>query len=385
MAAKVSQSETPVSVMRAPRTVEVEITSRCNLRCRYCSFFDNPDRQYVDVPAAAWLKFFEELGKNGVMKITMSGGEAFTRGDLSDLVTGIVKNRMRFSILSNGGLIDDERARHIAATGRCDYIQISVDGARAEDHDVLRGKGAFAGALRGIAVLQRHHIAVQPRVTIHHHNVHALENIARFLLEELQVKQFSTNAAGYMGACCHNAEEVLLTIEDRYLAMETLSRLGQKYPGRITALAGPLVEARQWQKMEKARLEKAPPFPRGGRLTGCGCSFSMICVRADGVYVPCNLLPHIELGRIGEDDLLEVWHSPQLDRLRGRQTIGLDACEFCRGCPYIPYCTGNCPAGAYTRFQDIDQPNPDDCLRRYLGAGGMLPADGCRKEGDDAP
>ena len=44
-------------VMRSPRSVDIEITARCNLRCRYCYFFNNPVVEYRDLPTDAWLKF----------------------------------------------------------------------------------------------------------------------------------------------------------------------------------------------------------------------------------------------------------------------------------------------------------------------------------------
>ena len=95
------------SVMRTPRKLDIDITARCNLRCRYCYFFSNPAVEYRDLPTEEWLRFFDELGTLGVMEVTLAGGEPFIREDLATLLEGIVRNRMRFSILSNGALIDD--------------------------------------------------------------------------------------------------------------------------------------------------------------------------------------------------------------------------------------------------------------------------------------
>ena len=95
----------------------------------------------------------------------------------------------------------------------------------------VAGKGSFDGAIRGIRTLQRHRINVAVRVTIHRNNVHDLENIAHFLLDELGLPGFGTNSAGYLGTCCVNADDVLLNIEERKEAMATLLRLTEKYHG----------------------------------------------------------------------------------------------------------------------------------------------------------
>lgn len=359
--------------MRTPRSLTLEITARCNLRCRYCYFFNNPAMEYRDLSTDEWLAFFDELGSLGVMKVTLAGGEPFIREDLPVLLEGLVRNRMRFSFLSNGGLIDDTIAAFLAGTGRCESVQVSVDGSCAEVHDSCRGKGSFDGAIRGIRTLQRHGISVAVRSTIHRNNVHDLENIARFLLEELGLPEFGTNSAGYLGTCCVNADEVLLNMAERKEAIATLLRLATKYEGRISANAGPLTDGRMWRRMEDARAQGQPAFCNGGRLTACGCTNNKIAVRADGAIVPCNMLAHVELGRITRDSLAEIWRdSPALNRLRNRVTIPLAGFEFCAGCPYIPYCTGNCPGLAYSITGKVDHPSPDACLRRFLEEGGAI-------------
>ena len=73
--------------------------------------------------------------------------------------------------------------------------------------------------------------------------------------------------------------------------METLLRLTRKYSGRISAQAGPLAEARGWLEMIRARKEGVEQLPNRGFLTGCGGFMTKMAVRADGVMVPCNLVP----------------------------------------------------------------------------------------------
>lgn len=364
----------PRNVMRTPRGVDVEITARCNLRCRYCYFFENPAVTYADLPAEAWLTFFEECERCAVMHISLAGGEPFMRDDLPVLIEGIVRHRMRFSLLSNGLLLTDEIAAFLAQTNRCDYVQISVDGSHAATHEAIRGNDSFDGAIRGLQILQRHNVPVTVRVTLHRRNVHDLPALAAFLLEDLNVSGFTVNAAGNLGACRQQAQEILLSTQQRQGAMETLLRLTRQYPGRIAAMAGPLAEARIWRRMATARLQSVPPFTEGGRLTGCGCVLEKIAVRADGVFVPCSMLAHLALGRINLDGLADVWQqSAPLKQLRDRQQIPLTAFVFCTDCAYVAYCTGNCPGMAYALTGQVNHPSPDACLRRFLEHGGRLP------------
>lgn len=360
-------------VMRSPRSVDISITSRCNLRCKYCYFFDNPSVHYDDLPTDEWLTFFEELGSLAVMNVCLGGGEPFLRLDLIELINGIVRNRMRFSILSNGGLITDDMASFITATGRCNGVQISLDSAIPAEHDACRGKGSWEGAVRGIRILKRNGVNVTVRMTIHHHNYLNVEKTAAFILEDLGLTEFGTNAAGYIGKCRLHAEDVLLRLTERQHVMEKLLALEERYRGRISADAGPLAEGRMWRRMETARLEGAPAFPYGGRLTACGNVLKRLSVDADGSINPCSQVAHIRMGRINQESLAEIWlgHTEMI-AMRERNNIPLDSFEFCTGCDYIPYCTGNCPSMAYQLVGTVHHPSPDACLRRYLGQGGHI-------------
>ena len=363
-------------LMNTPKSVDLEITNRCNLRCTYCSHFESDGDVGHDLPKEEWLKFFEELNRCAVTSVTLSGGEAFIREDLKELIEGIVKNRMRFGILSNGTLITDEMAAFLASTGRCDSVQVSIDGSVPITHDACRGKGSFVKAVNGIKHLQKHGVPVTVRVTIHRKNLYDLEAVARLLLEDIGLPGFSTNSASHMGLCRKNAEQTQLTAQERSIAMETMLKLVARYDGRIGATAGPLAEAQGWIAMVRASRGETADAPGQGYLTGCGGMWSQMGVRADGVMVPCCQMPHIELGRINKDDLREVWQNhPELERLRERHKIPLSNFEFCKDCEYRNFCTGSCPALSYTFVGDVYHPSTGDCLKRFLEEGGRLPDD----------
>ena len=181
-----------MKLMKTPRSVDLSITNRCNLRCTYCSHFTGAGDVGQDLHKEEWLKFFEELNRCAVMNVTLQGGEPFCRKDLPGIIEGIVCNRMRFNILSNGTLINDEIAAFLASTGRCDGVQVSIDGSVPTTHDACRGEGNFLKAMQGIKSLQKYNVPVPVRVTIHKHNVRDLDNVAELLLEEIGLPSFST-------------------------------------------------------------------------------------------------------------------------------------------------------------------------------------------------
>jgi SynChlorMet cassette radical SAM/SPASM protein ScmE len=363
-----------MTVMRTPRSVDLLITGRCNLRCKYCSHFTSAGDVEGDLPTEEWLRFLDELGRCAVMDVCLQGGEPFVREDLKELILRIVRNGMRFSILTNGTLVTEEMAAFLASTRRCDHVQVSIDGSVAETHDICRGEGNFARAVTGLKILQNQGVNVVVRVTIHRGNVRDLANVAKLLIEDFGLAGFGTNAASHLGLCRKNAEQVQLTSQERSLAMRELLRLARIYGGAINATAGPLAEARAWNEMEQARKEGRDSIPGRGFLTGCGGANSKMGIRADGIMVSCSQMPDMTLGRINDNDLTEIWQThPELNKFRNRHEIPLTSFEFCKGCEYIHYCTGNCPAISYTIVHDAYHPSPDACLRLFLESGGELP------------
>ncbi|MDX9993537.1 MAG: radical SAM protein [Anaerolineales bacterium] len=352
-----------MKIMSSPKHVDIAITGKCNLACQYCFYADEMVAR-GDLPTERWLAFFEELGSLGVMSVTLTGGEVFTRPDLFTLIDGIIANRMRYSLLSNGTLITEETLKQFEIgkrRQRLDSIQISVDGSSAAVHDLSRPK-SFGRALRGLKLLKAAGYPVTVRVTINRHNVDDLENVARLLLEEVGLPSFSTNEAYACGATDRTEDAVILTPAQREQAMRVLTQLSEKYNNRIAAQAGPLVLARELKTMDEMMAEGQTSRPGRGKLTSCGGVFSKLAVNHDGTIVPCHILSPVVLGRVGQDSLQDLWlNHPDMLRLRQRQEIPLESLETCQGCAYQGFCSGGCPGGALYANGDYNTRNPESC------------------------
>lgn len=352
-----------------PSVVNIAITGRCNLRCRYC-FYANEMVARDDLPTDIWLKFLQDLRALKPMRVILTGGEAFTRPDLFELIDGIIANRMRYSILSNGTLITKEIIEQFAVGKRrmrLNYIQVSIDGSRAEIHDQSRPK-SFERALRGLKLLMAAELPVIVRVTIGKYNLNDLENIAHLLLDELGLPSFGTNEAMPIGSGCDNQPELALTPTEKLVAMRRLEQLLQRYPGRITGNAGPMACISMYTDMENARQTGQPASGwTMGSLSGCGAPFSQLDILHDGTIVPCHMLPGLRLGNIQTHSLVEVWRShPALSALRQRRSIPMHQVPGCEDCEWAAFCSGSCPGLAYQLTGDVNRADPLSCYRHFV-------------------
>jgi SynChlorMet cassette radical SAM/SPASM protein ScmE len=358
-----------MKIMSSPKHVDIAITGKCNLACQYCFYADEMAAR-TNLPTERWLSFFDELGRLGVMTVCLTGGEVFTRPDLFELIDGIIANRMRYSLLSNGTMITEETLKQFEIgkrRQRLNSIQISVDGSSAEVHDLSRPK-SFGRALRGLKLLKEAGYPVTVRVTVNRHNVDDLENVARLLLDEVGLSSFSTNEAYACGATDRTEGNIILTPAQRKQAGEVLARLSNQYDQRIDALAGPLVLAQELKTMDEMLASGQTSWSGRGTLSACGGVFSKLGVMHDGTIVPCNILSTLTLGTIGIESLQDVWlNHPTMIAMRQRYEIPLSSLETCKDCVYQGFCTGGCPAGALYANGDLDTRNPMSCYRVLRG------------------
>lgn len=353
---------------RTPQDVEVALTGACNLSCGYCSYGADKRNQHPDdMTTEQLLALFDELGEMGVMKVTLTGGEPLLRPDFLEIVASVVKNRMRFRINTNGVLLTTAIADALVATRRLDGIQVSIDGAEAAINDKNRSHGAFAGAMAGMRLLAERNVKRTARLTISRFNADHLEQTLDLLLE--LAPSVGTNEVMPFGRGGKNYSRLAMSAEQRARVTEILVRYEQRYPGRVTASAGPLVNAHAVDSA-KAKLASCSHSPAGsahGHLTSCGGFHTGLAIQHDGSILPCIQIPDMKLGKVGQVSLRDLWlHHENLNELRNRWEVQLESLEYCQGCQYIPVCRGGCPANAISLFGTHLAPDPIHCLRRLI-------------------
>jgi SynChlorMet cassette radical SAM/SPASM protein ScmE len=323
-----------------------------------------------DLPTERWLAFFKELGHLGVRRVCLTGGEVFTRSDLFELIDGIIANRMRYSLLTNGTLITQDVIAKFEAGKRrvrLDYIQVSIDGSQAEIHNQSR-PNSFSRALRGLRLLVEAGLPAAARITVNRYNVDDLENIAQLLIDDIGLSTVGTNEAFPCGIMERQPESAMLTPALRQRAMQALTALAARYNGRISAQAGPLVLARKFKEIDQALAAGQTGIPGRGTLCGCNGAFSKMAILHDGTIVPCHLLHTLQMGTIGKDSLQHIWlKHPLINAVRQRRAIPLETLDTCKGCRYQGFCTGGCPGGAVFLTGELNARNPMDCYRVLRG------------------
>lgn len=173
-----------------------------------------------------------------------------------------------------------------------------------------------------------------------------------------------------MGTARCYGQDVILTEEERRRASAALTSLNRRYENRITASAGPLALSENFADIEKRLARGETKMTGRGTLSSCGGVFTNMAVLHDGTMVPCNLLPALTMGVIGETPLQEAWlHHPLINAIRDRRSIQLNTLPGCKDCNYTDFCAGDCPAAVMAKFGKLDTVDPKNCYRLYRQQG----------------
>jgi radical SAM protein with 4Fe4S-binding SPASM domain len=338
-----------------PFMVSYSITKKCNLKCKHCYSESVEEAAPDELASEEALHLVDDLSRWGIGLLIIDGGEPLCREDLLDIVKYASSKRIRTTIGSNGTLIDEAMAKKMVDAGVM-AVAISVDGADAATHDSFRGVvGAFEQTIRGIEACRKVGLPFQLNMVIRKDNLSQLEDMLRLAVDlgANAAEVFDLVAAGRAKNEC---QELVLSLEERKVAMEQLAEAQEDYPVVIRVPGCPMYPLILQERNIRPKhfpAEMLRRVPYYGRGCAAGMPMGYVMVLPNGEVNPCMLL-QINLGNIREQSIISIWeNSPVLAQLRQRDLLK-DGCGDCR---YKLTCSG-CRGRAYEEIGDMMATDP---------------------------
>jgi MoaA/NifB/PqqE/SkfB family radical SAM enzyme len=236
-----------VAFSRQSANVFLHVLTECNLRCRHC--YINPaqhGRKSLPLPRIErWLSVLAERSPGA--NLVLLGGEPTLHPDLPHAVR--CARRLGFASITidtNGFLFHDILEKVTPA--EVDFFSFSLDGARQETNDSLRGHGSYETCLEGIRRTSACGFHTSLIYTVSSANLHELFQIGP-LLQELGVARFFIQVLGLRGraalaGCVADKEDIVRVSQAEWLqvvpaAAEAIARCGVRviYPKVFLKLA----------------------------------------------------------------------------------------------------------------------------------------------------
>src|SRR5574341_1048593 len=123
--------------------VQAVLLNACNLKCAYCRC---PEILTKVMTTEQWCTIIGGLAKVGTLRIKFQGGEPTLRRDFDELCAASQAHGIITAAVSNGVAIVSKPT----LLAHLDELVISLDAARADINDRLRGAGSHDAAVRAI-------------------------------------------------------------------------------------------------------------------------------------------------------------------------------------------------------------------------------------------
>ncbi len=148
----------PTAPLLELSTLWIQVTGTwCNLTCTHCLNSSGPvDPWLKSLETDKAIRYIKEAADLGIKEIYYTGGEPFLHKDMLILIAHALEVTPT-TVLTNGTLITDQVADDLAALAHTSpyslEIRISIDDVDPDKNDRIRGKGAFAKAVRALQLL----------------------------------------------------------------------------------------------------------------------------------------------------------------------------------------------------------------------------------------
>ena len=177
-----------------PKVVDIELTNRCNLRCKMCWFYGERgigDRyQGSELSTHDVFSLVDQLSKYKP-KIYLGGSEPFLRQDLFVILEYIKSQGFIVECATNGTLLDHGKIE-ILVTLKVDHITFSVDGPE-KLHDNIRGEGGFKKvtlAIKELSEFKKKRGSIKPKISV---NITITAHVPGHLEEIINALKDATN------------------------------------------------------------------------------------------------------------------------------------------------------------------------------------------------
>lgn len=312
------------------KTVWLEITEKCNLRCLHCyeGMVHQESRDQLSIND--WYNVVSQLSTLGVEKIIIIGGEPCCNYNLLDILKYISKFDIKIIFFSNCTLLSDELIKYISMFKI--YVKVSIYGNNAKIHDQITGiQGSFAKTLKNIKKLLNLNVIVEPAVIIMKENELYIDEIISWC------KTLGMNYKRFDVIRRTESENYNLHMVTNSHILKTVYRTKPNF--NIT---------------EKIFFSN---------LLYNSCWVDRIAIKGNGDIIPCVFSRNIIYGNIKNNKISDIIKSEKAMYFR---KLNFDKINTCKQCEFRYSCK-DCRFLAYSENKNILDKNPRCTYNVYNG------------------
>ncbi len=213
--------------------IVVELTNRCNLNCHHC--FEGRNSADGDIKIEIIENVLRNAGSHGFNYIAFTGGEPTLHNSFMEIIKIVYEAGYKFGFVSNGWNFTGIYEKLLPYHDKLSVITFSLDGAREETHDRMRGKGSYRRVMQAVSICVVKDIPFTFNNLITSYNREELREVA-----ELATKLGSRGLrfGHLMPTPLNTSEEMNISLKERREAEATVWQLQKSFQIPIVMAPG---------------------------------------------------------------------------------------------------------------------------------------------------
>ncbi len=319
----------------SPKTLQIEVTSRCNLTCKMCPLTTGETLSGVHpghMREALWEEILPLAKRVG--NVTLTGyGEPFLNPRFLPLLRELNQAKVVVGLSTNGTPITKSVAQELATLEYVAHYNFSIDSPIQRSYGDIRG-GKVDKALKGLGNLMA--VINDPtKVTVS--SVLMAQNLQDLvhspkILAGLGVKKLLLQGLmDYTDSC---PEAQLLRNPELFAYLDQIHDRGAEFDVEIEMLAAERMLLERHRPREALRRFHQPVVdPQETKQ--CSVPWEVPFIDREGRVFPCcNASKDAAaiMGDLRRDSWDNLWNGPRFREFRRRLLDGMDIPEICRRC-----------------------------------------------------
>ena len=328
-------------IFKYPSLISIFVTNKCNLHCRHCCF-DAGDAYLNELTTAQIKNIISEIAEMGIVCLDFSGGEPFLRDDIIDLIEySYLSGIKSISVATNMLSITSKQIselKNIQKKYNLFYLRVSIDGAKAESHEWIRGKGTFKNTIKKFNELKEAKINIrEANMVLSKVNYNEIIDVARL------VKSFNVKTLVIIPLIPVGRAEKLMN----YM----LSSVEWK---AICSNKKKIEETTQLEIFADSPVASTLREENKGKELPCMCGYQFVGVSPTGNYTVCPIVSEGDFS-IYDMGIYDFWRkSKVIAKIRDLKNLS----GKCLQCDFKKLCRGGCRGLAKCYYGDFFKPDP---------------------------
>ena len=345
----------PVRVIRPaeeneahPVYVVWEITTKCDQPCQHCGTRAGPARP-VELSTEEALEVAQALVDLNAREVTLIGGEAYLRQDVTKLISYLADRNVRVTMQTGGRALTKERAQTFRNAGLAG-LGVSIDGP-AIAHDKLRGNlGSYRAAVNALDNAREVGLALGSNTQINRLNMHLLKEHAA-MLQSKGVEAWQVQLTGPLGRAADQPDWII----EPWMIVPIVDTLAEIQREAIDKWDGKGVCFNVFANNNigyfgpHETVLRSLPGRTDAHWQGCQAGIFVMGIESDGTVKACPTLPTAPYagGNVKDKGLAEIWADSERIRFSRDRTTD-ELWGHCKTCYYAEVCRGGCSWTAHT-------------------------------------